>query len=77
MLISGGGAHNSFLISRIKEHLKKKNVQIDIPSTEIIDYKEALIFAFLGVLRLENQVNSLQSVTAASRDNVGGAIYYY
>jgi anhydro-N-acetylmuramic acid kinase len=77
LLISGGGAYNSFLISRIKENLQNKNISVEIPSNDIIDYKEALIFAFLGVLRIEKQVNSLQSVTAASQDNVGGAIYYY
>jgi len=73
MLITGGGAYNSFLISRIKENCK---VLTDIPSKKIIDFKEALIFAFLGVLRITNNVNCLSSVTGASGDNIGGAVYY-
>ena len=73
MLITGGGAYNSFLISRIKENCK---VLTDIPSKKIIDFKEALIFAFLGVLRMTNNVNCLSSVTGASSDNIGGAVYF-
>jgi anhydro-N-acetylmuramic acid kinase len=73
MLVTGGGAYNSFLISRIKENCK---IIIDIPEKKIIDFKEALIFAFLGVLRINNQINCLNSVTGASNDNIGGAVYF-
>jgi len=73
MLITGGGVYNSFLISRIKENCK---VIIEIPEKKIIDFKEALIFAFLGVLRMKNQINCLSSVTGASNDNIGGAVYF-
>ena len=73
MLITGGGAYNSFLISRINENCK---VLTDIPSKKIIDFKEALIFAFLGVLRITNNVNCLSSVTGASSNNIGGAVYF-
>lgn len=72
VLITGGGAFNTFLIENIKKY---SNAIIAIPSTEVINYKEALIFGFLGVLRMENQCNCLASVTGARRDNIGGVIY--
>ncbi len=71
LLITGGGAHNKFLIERIKAHTKH---QVIIPSEEIIDFKEAIIFAFLGVLRLRDEVNCLASVTGAKKDNSGGSM---
>jgi anhydro-N-acetylmuramic acid kinase len=72
VLLTGGGTFNSYLVKRITA---KTNNKIIIPSNQIIDFKEALIFAFLGVLRLRNEVNCLQSVTGAKRDNIGGCIY--
>ncbi|MEN8118556.1 MAG: anhydro-N-acetylmuramic acid kinase, partial [Bacteroidota bacterium] len=62
MLITGGGAFNSFLIERIKS---LTSTEIVIPSKEIIDFKEAIIFAFLGVLRVQGINNCLASVTGA------------
>jgi anhydro-N-acetylmuramic acid kinase len=75
LLITGGGAHNKFLTKKLSEKVKA-NIEIVLPEKNIIDYKEALIFAFLGVLRMEKTNNCLSSVTAASKDNIGGAIYY-
>jgi len=72
LLITGGGAFNHYLISRIRHHVLP---DIIIPDHNTINYKEALIFAFLGVLRLRNEVNCLRSVTGAIRDSSGGAIY--
>ncbi|MDR1005767.1 MAG: anhydro-N-acetylmuramic acid kinase [Bacteroidales bacterium] len=70
-LITGGGAYNTYLLSRIKALTP---YQITIPNRTIIDYKEALIFAFLGVLRYEEQINVLSSVTGACRDSCSGEI---
>jgi anhydro-N-acetylmuramic acid kinase len=72
MLATGGGAHNSFLVERIKAHTIHEVV---VPEKKIVDFKEALIFAFLGVLRMQRQPNALASVTGAGRDNIGGAVY--
>jgi anhydro-N-acetylmuramic acid kinase len=73
LLITGGGARNDFLSGLIAE--KVSPVTIVIPEEELVDYKEAIIFAFLGLLRLRNEVNCLASVTGASRDNCGGIIH--
>ncbi|MGZ4116261.1 MAG: anhydro-N-acetylmuramic acid kinase, partial [Bacteroidia bacterium] len=72
ILITGGGAYNSFLIECIKQHTPH---EIIIPDKKTIEFKEALIFAFLGVLRMRGEVNCLKSVTGATEDNCGGAIY--
>lgn len=71
VLMTGGGAYNDHLIDRIKQ---LSEATIIIPEPKLIEYKEALIFGFLGVLKLENTPNCLSSVTGAARDNIGGVI---
>ena len=73
LLITGGGAHNTYLIEQIAKHCK---VEVIIPDKLSIDFKEALIFAFLGLLRFKGEINCLSSVTGASRDSCGGVICY-
>ncbi|WP_369808665.1 anhydro-N-acetylmuramic acid kinase [Tenacibaculum finnmarkense] len=72
VLITGGGVFNDFLMNRIEFYAEQK---IEIPSKALINYKEALIFAFLGLLRIENQVNCLKSVTGAKKDHSSGVIF--
>ena len=72
MLVTGGGAFNSFLIERIKN---LTNAEIVIPSNEIVNFKEALIFAFLGVLKICGQNNCLSSVTGAKHDHSSGIVF--
>ncbi|MFD2565571.1 anhydro-N-acetylmuramic acid kinase [Aquimarina rubra] len=75
LLITGGGAKNDFLIETLEQKLKGFS-KIVIPETNIIDYKEALIFAFMGTLRDRNEVNCLHTVTGAKSDSSSGVIYY-
>ncbi|MFT7031531.1 MAG: anhydro-N-acetylmuramic acid kinase [Cyclobacteriaceae bacterium] len=73
MLVTGGGAKNGYLIESIKNKLAG-SVELIVPNEELVDFKEALIFAFLGVLRLKNVPNCVSSVTGATRDSSGGII---
>lgn len=73
LLITGGGAYNVFLIERMQFHMP--NIDIIIPDNKTSEYKEALIFGLLGVLKLRNEINVLSSVTGALNDHSGGIIY--
>ncbi len=75
LFITGGGAKNDFLIETIQQKLTGFATVV-IPSEDIIDFKEALIFAFMGVLREQNETNCLKSVTGAIKDSSSGVIYY-
>ena len=72
ILVTGGGAYNEFLMERINYHTGH---QIIIPDDNTVNFKEALIFAFLGILRWREEINCISSVTGATKDSVGGAIY--
>ena len=72
ILVTGGGAWNKFLISRM-ESLSK--CMLTVPEPEVVDYKEALIFAFLGVLYMTDTPSCLKSVTGAKEDNIGGMLF--
>lgn len=72
VLVTGGGAHNKFLMQLIRNI---SGVDLCVPGKAIIDYKEALIFAFLGVLRWRNETNVYKSSTGAKRDSIAGAVY--
>ena len=72
ILVTGGGVFNTFLIERIKHYAI---AEILLPNNEVVNYKEALIFAYLGLLKMENKVNCLKSVTGAIRDHSSGVIF--
>lgn len=72
ILVTGGGARNKFLMERLQARTKHEVV---IPDTMTIDYKEALVFAFLGLLRMEGKTNVLASVTGAESDSCSGRIW--
>ncbi|MDR1348039.1 MAG: anhydro-N-acetylmuramic acid kinase [Prevotellaceae bacterium] len=73
VLVTGGGARNVFLIECLSA---AKNRKIIIPDSQTIDFKEAIIFAFLGVLRMRGEANCLRAVTGAKTDSCGGCIYW-
>jgi anhydro-N-acetylmuramic acid kinase len=73
MLVTGGGAHNGFLIGRLRA--RQADVEIVVPEAAIVDYKEALVMGLIGVLRWREEDNVLASVTGASRDSIGGAVW--
>ena len=72
VLVTGGGTFNKFLMERIKLHSES---EIILPTSDIINFKEAIIFGFLGVLKLENIDNCLSSVTGSKKDSCSGDIY--
>ena len=74
-MVTGGGALNNFLIDRLQYHLEAMRVKVDRPDEQIIQYKEALIMGMLGVLRWREETTALSSVTGATRDSVGGALW--
>jgi anhydro-N-acetylmuramic acid kinase len=74
LLVTGGGAFNTYLIDKLSEYLKGK-CNVIVPDKNTVMFKEALIFAFLGVLRMRNEVNCLKTVTGAEMNNIGGAVY--
>jgi anhydro-N-acetylmuramic acid kinase len=75
LLATGGGANNSFLIERLADKLGELNVEVVIPDKSLVNYKEALIMALIGVLRWREEYNVLSSVTGAQRDSIGGALW--
>lgn len=74
LLVTGGGAFNSHLVTLIQDKLRSK-CEVVVPDKQLVNFKEALIFAFLGLLRVQNKPNALKSVTGAQADNIGGALY--
>jgi len=72
VLVTGGGAHNTYLLERLRT---LAGVAIEVPDARTVDYKEAVVFALLGVLRIRGEATALAGVTGASKDGVGGAVY--
>jgi anhydro-N-acetylmuramic acid kinase len=75
LLATGGGVLNTFLMERIKDILREPGIEVVIPEESIIQYKEALIMALIGVLRWREESNTMASVTGASRNGIGGAVW--
>ncbi|HEY4153921.1 MAG TPA: anhydro-N-acetylmuramic acid kinase [Puia sp.] len=75
LLVTGGGAHNRFLLERLKAALPVKRIELSVPAKELVDYKEALIIALMGALRWREEENVLSSVTGSTRNNINGAIW--
>jgi anhydro-N-acetylmuramic acid kinase len=74
ILVTGGGVYNKFFIDLIQQNLPSDYI-LEIPENQIINYKEALIFALMGVLRQRNEINCLKSVTGAREDSSSGEVF--
>jgi len=75
LLITGGGSFNEFLIQQLKRYLLDSGIEILVPDEKLVQYKEALIMALIGTLRWREEPNVLASVTGASQNSVGGALW--
>jgi anhydro-N-acetylmuramic acid kinase len=75
LLVTGGGAFNTFLIQRLSAELKPFHIEVVVPDEKIVKYKEALVMALIGVLRWRQENNVLATVTGAQRDSIGGAVW--
>ena len=75
ILVTGGGTHNTYLIQRIRVRLPEGS-DLHIPEPLTIDFKEALVFAFLGVLRMLGRNNCLATVTGSLKDHCGGSVFH-
>jgi anhydro-N-acetylmuramic acid kinase len=75
LLVTGGGAHNQFLIRSLNDKVSKAAIRSIIPSENLVDFKEALIIALMGALRWREDINVLNSVTGASKDSINGAVW--
>jgi len=75
LLITGGGAHNLYLVNQIRQAVESENIECMVGDDQLTDFKEALIMAFIGVLRWREDINVMGSVTGASQDSINGAVW--
>ena len=74
ILVTGGGAHNTYLIERLRS-LHGDRLQFEVPANDIVDYKECLLMAWLGYLHLHNRAFGIHQITGATTDTIGGALH--
>lgn len=75
LLATGGGALNTFLVQRLREQLNDLGIGVIVPDERLVNFKEALIMALIGILRWREEYNVIPSVTGAARGSVGGALW--
>ncbi len=75
LLVTGGGAFNDYLVQQLRVRLQAYGIETVVPDALVVQYKEALIMAFIGVLRWREELNVLKSVTGAQRSSIGGAFW--
>jgi anhydro-N-acetylmuramic acid kinase len=75
ILVTGGGAHNLYLIKRIEALSGQNKMKFELPAATIIDYKECALMAYLGYLTLHGRPYGIKDITGASSDTIGGAIH--
>jgi anhydro-N-acetylmuramic acid kinase len=75
VLVTGGGAHNIYLMQRLQALAIADGFTFTLPAAEIINYKECVLMAYLGYLTVHNIPYGIYKMTGASRDSIGGALY--
>lgn len=75
LMVSGGGAHNTYFMECLKKELTNRNCELVIPAKEIIDFKEAILMSLMAYKYIKGESNVLSAVTGASLDSIGGALY--
>jgi len=75
MLVTGGGAFNDYLIAQLRVRMQSLGIETVVPDPLVVQYKEALIMAFIGVLRWREELNVLKAVTGSSKSSIGGAFW--
>lgn len=75
IMVTGGGAFNTFLINQLQEVLQDYNIEFVVPEHQVVQYKEALVMALIGILRWRQEYTVLASVTGAERNSIGGALW--
>ena len=74
VLVTGGGAFNGYFMRCLQDY-SNQVIKYVIPDAQLVSFKEALVFALLGVLRIRGKVNCLSSVTGAAHDHSAGVVY--
>jgi anhydro-N-acetylmuramic acid kinase len=75
LLVTGGGAFNTFLIDTLRQQLSPLGIEVEVPDALTVSFKEALVMALIGALRWRQEVNALSSVTGAEHDSINGALW--
>ncbi|TAD84805.1 MAG: anhydro-N-acetylmuramic acid kinase [Bacteroidetes bacterium] len=75
VLVTGGGAANAFLIDRLTMGLQPLGVEVVVPPAQLVEFKEAMVMALLGVMRWREENTVMHSVTGAARSSIGGAVW--
>ncbi|MEL6390397.1 MAG: anhydro-N-acetylmuramic acid kinase [Bacteroidota bacterium] len=75
LLVTGGGAHNDFMVEAISSELQKLGISVVLPASLMIDFKEAILISLMGYLRYHQLPNTLKTVTGARKDSISGALY--
>jgi anhydro-N-acetylmuramic acid kinase len=75
ILVTGGGAFNAHFISRLKVHLSPLNWVVEVAEESLINYKEAMLMAYMGHRYINKKTNTISTATGAEKDLISGALY--
>ncbi|MBK8505316.1 MAG: hypothetical protein IPL46_25820 [Saprospiraceae bacterium] len=74
-MITGGGAYNEFVVRLIDLYLERINHHIDLPSRDLIEFKEAALMGLMAYLFVKGLENVFSDVTGSSEDHIGGCLF--